>query len=113
MSDIVYDAFRNQEELSGSNELVFCTRGGNPIGVQNVSNRVWKPLFKSLNLPYRRLYHTRHTAASLWLASGENVLWVSQQLGHSDPNTTLRKHAKHAPQRESKKSCRDAPSETA
>jgi integrase len=97
MSDIVYEALQAQKRRTRKSNLVFCTREGNPLGVQNVSNRVWKPLLSSLNLPYRRLYQTRHTAASLWLASGEHVLWVSQQLGHSDPNTTLRKYAKYAP----------------
>ncbi|MDA0758983.1 MAG: tyrosine-type recombinase/integrase [Proteobacteria bacterium] len=97
MSNAVYTALQDQKQTSGGSEFVFSTCVGNPLGVQNVSNRVWKPLLESLGLPYRRLYQTRHTAAALWLASGENVLWVSQQLGHSDPNTTLRKYAKYAP----------------
>ena len=50
-----------------------------------------------LDLPYRRLYQTRHTAATLWLAAGENVLWVSEMMGHADPHVTLQKYAKYAP----------------
>lgn len=97
ISDVVFEALQNQKVFSKGSDLVFCSRDGNPLSVQNVSNRIWKPLLKRLNLPYRRLYQTRHTAASLWLASGENVLWVSQQLGHADPNVTLKKYAKYAP----------------
>jgi integrase len=54
-------------------------------------------LLRLLDLPYRRLYQTRHTAATLWLAAGENALWVSQVLGHADPHVTFQKYAKYAP----------------
>ena len=36
----------------------------------------------------------RHTAASLMVATGEPVTWVSSQLGHTNPAITLRVYAK-------------------
>jgi len=40
-----------------------------------------------------RFHDLRHTFASLLIAQGENVVWVSRQLGHESPNTTLRVYA--------------------
>lgn len=97
MSQPVFDALKEQHKRTGEMEWVFCNGEGKNLQINNVSNRVWKPLLRLLELPYRRLYQTRHTAATLWLAAGENVLWVSQMLGHADPHVTLQKYAKYAP----------------
>jgi integrase len=97
MSQPVFDALKEQHKRTGKMEWVFCNGDGNQLQVNNVSNRVWKPLLRLLDLPYRRLYQTRHTAATLWLAAGENALWVSQVLGHADPHVTFQKYAKYAP----------------
>jgi len=45
---------------------------------------VWRPL---------KLHCTRHTYASLALASGKSVKWVAEQLGHASPELTLRVYA--------------------
>ncbi len=44
---------------------------------------------EQLRLPRIRLHDTRHTAASLMLASGTPVKVVSDLLGHSSPTITL------------------------
>jgi len=36
-----------------------------------------------------RLHDLRHTAATLWLASGQSIYFVQQQLGHKDIQTTI------------------------
>ncbi len=97
MSQPVFDALKEQYKRTGEMEWVFCNGEGKNLQINNVSNRVWKPLLRLLGMPYRRLYQTRHTAATLWLADGENVLWVSQVLGHADPHVTFQKYAKYAP----------------
>ena len=40
-----------------------------------------------------KLHCTRHTWASLALASGKSPKWVASQLGHQDPGFTLRVYA--------------------
>jgi len=97
MSQPVFDALKEQHKRTGGREWVFCNGEGKNLQINNVSNRVWRPLLRLLDLPYRRLYQSRHTAATLWLAAGENVLWVSQVLGHADPHVTFQKYAKYAP----------------
>lgn len=55
----------------------------------------WKPLLKNLNIPYRIMYQMRHTFASMMISNGEDILWVSNMLGHKDSSTTLKKYAKY------------------
>ena len=45
---------------------------------------------KRAGLPHFRLYDLRHTFASLLLAAGAPITYVSAQLGHANPATTLR-----------------------
>ena len=48
---------------------------------------------KRAGLPAFRLYDLRHTYASLLLAAGAPITYVSAQLGHANPTTTLRYYA--------------------
>ena len=95
MSDQVYDALVEQAKRTRKFEFVFCSGTGNPLSINNVDNRVWKPLLRHLKLDHRRLYQTRHTAATLWLSAGENPLWVAQMLGHVDTTMVLKKYARY------------------
>ena len=45
----------------------------------------------------------RHTFASLMIASGEDILWVSNMLGHKNSNITLTVYAKYV---KNEKKCR-------
>ncbi|MCH7869940.1 MAG: tyrosine-type recombinase/integrase [Myxococcales bacterium] len=45
-----------------------------------------------------RLHDARHTFASLALASGKSVKWISNQLGHANPEVTLRIYAHQIPE---------------
>lgn len=46
--------------------------------------RRWKRALAAAGIRYRRPYQTRHTFASMHLSSGENVMYVAQQMGHAD-----------------------------
>ena len=83
MCQPVYEALKAQKDSARDiSEYVFCNAEGEPIDVDNFTNRVWYPLLRHLGLEKRRPYQTRHTAATLWLAAGENPEWVARQLGH-------------------------------
>lgn len=98
MSDRVYEALQHQYHLSGKfSEYVFCDRKGNPLDYRNVNRRVWHPTLKLLGLEPRRAYETRHTAATLWLASGENPEWIARQLGHSNTEMLFRVYSHYVP----------------
>lgn len=84
MSDLVYQALKRQWEVTGNkSEFVFCNRNGSPFDHCNITKRIWYPTLKMLGMKTRRPYQTRHTTATLWLASGENPEWIARQMGHS------------------------------
>ncbi|MCC6142383.1 MAG: site-specific integrase [Candidatus Hydrogenedentes bacterium] len=98
MSEAVFQALQNQSRASrGRSPFVFCTREGNPLDHNNVTKRVWYPLLRYLGLRPRRPYQTRHTAATLWLAAGENPQWIARQLGHSSTEMLFKVYARFVP----------------
>ncbi len=98
MSQVVHDALKAQEKVTkGKCEYVFCTRNLKPLDNKNVTNRVWYPLLRYLGLKPRRAYQTRHTAATLWLASGESPEWIAMQMGHSTTEMLFRVYSRFVP----------------
>ena len=98
MSQLVYDALKVQEKGTRPlSKFVFCNRDGKPLDYKNVTNRVWKPLLRHLGLKVRRPYQCRHTAATLWLASGEAPEWIARQLGHTTTEMLFRVYSRYVP----------------
>lgn len=97
MSQVVFDALKSQFKATGSMTYVFCNRAGEPIDTMNFTKRVWYPLLRYLNLEPRRPYQTRHTAATLWLASGETPEWIARQLGHASTEMLFRVYSRFVP----------------
>lgn len=58
---------------------------------------VFERVLRKAELPHFRLYDLRHTYASLLLSEGVPLLYVSKQLGHAKPTTTLKYYAKWIP----------------
>ena len=84
MSVPVYEALKQQKLVTEqTSDYVFCTENGTPLNYSNVAARIWYPTLKRLGLKKRRPYQTRHTAATLWLAAGENPEWIARQMGHT------------------------------
>ncbi len=63
----------------------------------NFGSRVWYPLLRHLGLKKRRPYQMRHTAATLWLASGEAPEWIARQLGHASTEMLFRVYSRYVP----------------
>ncbi len=98
MSHWVYDAMKKQHEITATkSEYVFCNRDGAPLEYRNVNRRVWHPTLFLLGITARRAYQTRHTAATLWLAAGENPEWIARQLGHSNTEMLFRVYSRYVP----------------
>jgi integrase len=68
--------------------LVFVREDGQGYAPRSISQR-FERLIAEAKLRPIRLHDTRHTAASLMLASGVPVKIVQEMLGHSDPSITL------------------------
>ena len=98
MSQVVFDALKSQHEATKDiSKFVFCNRDGKPLDHKNITNRVWYPLLRHLNLKKRRPYQTRHTAATLWLGSGESPEWIANQLGHTTTEMLFRVYSRFVP----------------
>lgn len=98
MSKVVFEALRQQHAATSKlSEYVFCNRAGEPLDNKNFSDRVWYPLLRNLGLERRRPYQMRHTAATLWLASGEAPEWIARQLGHSSTEMLFRVYSRYVP----------------
>ncbi|TQV63045.1 MAG: site-specific integrase [Halothiobacillaceae bacterium] len=98
MSQLVYDSLKAQQAVTGRyGRYVFCTRNGYAIQYNNVSNRVWYPTLKTLGLKRRNPYQTRHTAATLWLASGESPEWIARQMGHTNTKMLFTVYSRYVP----------------
>jgi len=85
------------QETGKMPEYVFCNREGEPLDNKNFSDRVWYPLLRHLGLKERRPYQMRHTAATLWLASGEAPEWIARQLGHTSTEMLFRVYSRYVP----------------
>lgn len=67
------------------------------MSAQEVRSSAWLPLFKKTNVPYRNLYQTRHTYASMMVSGGEYFPWVSSQMGHETLLMTARYYVRWLP----------------
>lgn len=98
ISGIVYEALKRQEKTTRQrSDFVFCNRDGEPLDLNNVTNRIWYPLLDRLGLERRRPYQTRHTAATIWLGAGENPEWVARQLGHTNTEMLFKTYSRYIP----------------
>lgn len=98
MLPMVKEALRQHwEERHPDSEYVFCSRQGNPIDANNFANRVWYPLLRYLDLDKRRPYQTRHTTATLMLASGENPEWIARVMGHANTQMLFTVYSRYVP----------------
>ena len=102
--DSLLPYLKNQYLITGSkNSYVFLNENNEPIyDIKRIRNNQWKKTLKKCNLDYRPIYHTRHTFATIMLENGEDILWVSNMLGHTDSTMTLSKYARYI-KRENKK----------
>lgn len=98
MSQVVYDALKRQLARSGRLKgFVFCSSTGHALDHNNVTKRIWYPLLRHLGLKQRRPYQTRHTAATLWLAAGENPEWIARQMGHTSTEMLFKVYSRYVP----------------
>ena len=97
MSEPVFKAFQRLQAASTNNEFVFTNRAGNPLEHRNVTQRIWYPLLKELSIKARRPYQTRHTSATLWLASGESPEWIARQMGHTTTRMLFTVYSRYVP----------------
>jgi integrase len=76
---------------------LFVTPTGARIDLGRFRRGIWMAALAKAGLAYRRPYILRHTFASLVLAQGQSVAYVSAQLGHSSPMMTMNVYGRFLP----------------
>ncbi|MFC4346495.1 tyrosine-type recombinase/integrase [Kordiimonas lipolytica] len=97
MSGPVYQAMAEQQKATKGQAYVFCNGAGQPLRHNDVTKKIWYPILNLLGLKKRRPYQTRHTAATLWLAAGENPEWIARQMGHSNTKMLFEVYSRYVP----------------
>jgi integrase len=78
----------------GREDLLFPASKGGPLRISHWRPRVFNAARDSVNdFPNVTPHDLRHTAASLAVSAGGNVLVLARMLGHEDPSLTLRTYA--------------------
>jgi len=75
---------------TGPLDLVFPNADGGPMDQHNFHKRAWRPALRRAGLRHIRVHDARHSCASMWIATGADVVAVSRALGHRDPSITLK-----------------------
>ena len=94
--DVLFSYLIEHQKFKTSNEYLFLSKLNKPYHTASkISYTYWEKILEGLNIQYRNLYQMRHTFASMMISSGEDILWVSNMLGHKNSNITLSVYAKY------------------
>jgi len=77
-------------------EWLFVDEKGGVLN-ERYLRKAFARILRKAELPHFKPYDLRHTYASLLLSEAVPLVYVSQQLGHSKPTTTLKHYAKWMP----------------
>jgi integrase len=69
---------------------------------QQIRRTQWMHILKKAGVRYRNTYQTRHTYASMMLSQGENIMWVSKQMGHVDVEMVIKTYGRWIPDNSTK-----------
>lgn len=73
----------------GDLDLVFCNSEGGILDPDNMVHRGFLPALREAKIRKVRFHDLRHTNASLRIEQGQNLVYVSKQIGHTNVSTTL------------------------
>jgi len=94
---MAFAAIKSQREITWRKEdYVFTRLDGKPGPITHNDHyyKIWGIILKKAGVRYRPPKQTRHTYASQLLSGGENIMYVSSQMGHADAVITLKRYAK-------------------
>jgi integrase len=80
---------KTETRFNQPDDYVFTTRTGTPHHAPHIGLRALKPALEKAGLQPVRWHDLRHTFASLLIAGGANITFVSRQLGHTSSQITL------------------------
>lgn len=96
---------QEQYALTGDqNSYVFLTiNNDHYFDSKNIRDHEWKRTLKKAEVKYRTIYQMRHTFATMMIENGEDILWVSNMLGHTTAKMTLERYARYVKRKDKKR----------
>jgi integrase len=88
---------RHRAETQLRSKYVYLNQEGRPIDLNTLRRRIWYPALKRAGIRFRNPNQTRHTFATLTLATGENREWIAKQLGHASTQMLFQRYTKFIP----------------
>jgi integrase len=82
-------AQHRETQFQQPDHYVFTTDLGTPLQWSRVARQALEPALKKAGIQHLRWHDLRHIYASLLIAGGANITFVSRQLGHSSSQITL------------------------
>ena len=80
--------WRLQSDYSGDDDFIFPNQAGKPMCQSHMLSRHFFLTLKRAGLLRIRFHDLRHTYASLKIEQGENLVYISKQMGHSSTTVT-------------------------
>ena len=65
-------------------QTLFFNKSGKMLDAQTFNRLYWWPIFKKVNIRYRKCKTTRHTFISNALLNREDIFWVAKYVGHTN-----------------------------
>jgi len=96
MNEMLYQAM-NEYLASYHGEYLFSPDGGKQPFYDGATftKRHFQPVLKKIGVEYKSLYSLRHTFATLQLSGGNDLVYISNQLGHKEVSTTSKFYIKY------------------
>jgi integrase len=88
------EAVKNRP-LCNMEGVIFTSKRGQPLS--HHLDDIWRRALKKAKFRHRPSYQLRHTWASMALMTGEDPLWVSKMLGHSNAAIMWKHYARFMP----------------
>lgn len=82
----------------GGRGWVFRASRGTTLDGDNLRKRVWEAALRRAGLPHVRIHDLRHTYASLMIAVGAHIKYLTKQMGHSSVAFTLDRYGHLLPE---------------
>lgn len=98
---------REKSQFQQPDHYVFTTDLGTPLQWSRVARQALEPALKKAGIQHLRWHDLRHIYASLLIAGGANITFVSRQLGYSSSQITLSVYARLLDREEQAQRTRD------
>jgi integrase len=99
MSGVTLEAVKRQlkRAMAAKAQTLFFTKSGAMLDAQTFNKTYWWPIFKKVDIRYRKCKTTRHTFISNALMNREDIFWVAKYVGHTNTSMIHKHYQEYIP----------------